>query len=212
MMRRMILFLLVLTSLSNGVASNESGFVPLFDGESLAGWTSIGGKAGNWRVEGGMLVTRGDGKGWLSTNRPFGDFVLQLEYRTGPAGNSGVLIRAPHRGDPSFDGMEVQILDDEAASYRKLQPSQYTGSVYGVLAPKRGHTRPPGEWNAMVIRAEGSRIAVELNGVKITEGDVSSHPEALARHPGVRRKAGFLGLQSHSDPVQFRNIAIKELR
>jgi hypothetical protein len=192
-------------------ASEDPKFVSLFDGQSLAGWTSIGSKAGNWRVEGGLLVTRGDGKGWLSTNRAFGDFVLKLEYRVGPSGNSGVLIRAPHAGDPSFDGMEVQILDDDASAYRALQPTQYTGSVYGVLAAQRGHARPSGEWNAMIIRAEGSKITVELNGVPIVNGDVSKHPEASPRHKGINRSRGFVGLQSHSEPVQFRNIEIREI-
>lgn len=195
-----------------GRASDDAPFVPLFDGQSLAGWTSIGSKPGNWRVEGGLLVTRGDGKGWLSTNRAFGDFVLRLEYRVGPSGNSGLLIRAPHKGDPSFDGMEVQILDDDAPAYRALQPAQYSGSVYGVLASKRGQTRPAGEWNAMVITAQGSRIKVELNGAVVVEGDVSKHPEASPRHKGVGRSKGFVGLQSHSEPVQFRNIAIREIR
>ena len=212
MVRRSILAWFLMLTFATGEAADDLGFVPLFDGKSLAGWTSIGGKAGNWRAEGDLLATRGDGKGWLSTNRAFGDFVLKLEYRTGPSGNSGVLIRAPHEGDPSFDGMEIQILDDDAPAYRKLQPSQYTGSVYGVLAPKRGHSRPPGEWNAMVIRATGSRITVELNGAKITDGDVLLHPEALKRHPGIERARGYVGLQSHSEPVQFRNIAIKEIR
>jgi hypothetical protein len=205
-------FLTTILSLATGHASDESGFRPLFDGHSLAGWTSIGGKAGNWRVEGGLLVTRGDGKGWLSTNRAFGDFILKLEYRTGPSGNSGVLLRAPHQGDPSFDGMEVQILDDDSPAYRGLQSAQYSGSVYGVLASKRGHARPPGEWNAMVIRAEGPRIKVELNGTVVVDGDVSKLPEVPPRHRGIGRRSGFLGLQSHSEPVQFRNIAIREIR
>ncbi len=205
------LAVLTLTLASAGV-SDDVGFVSLFDGESLAGWTSIGGKPGNWRAGRGLLVTKGDGKGWLSTNRAYGDFVLRLEYRTGPGGNSGVLIRAPHKGDPSFDGMEVQILDDGAPAYKNLQPAQYCGSVYGVLASRRGQARPPGEWNALVVRAEGSKVTVELNGAKVVDGDVSGHPEALARHPGIRRKAGFLGLQSHSEPVEFRNLAIRELR
>jgi len=187
------------------------GFVPLFDGRSLAGWTAIGGKPGNWGVEDGCLVARGLGKDWLSTNRAYGDFVLTLEYRTGPAGNSGVLIRAPHRGDPSFEGMEIQILDDGAEVYRGLQPAQYSGSVYGVVASRRGAARPPGHWNAMTIRAEGSKIAVELNGTPVTGGDLADHPGALARHPGIRRSTGYIGLQSHGDPIRFRNIAIREL-
>lgn len=211
-LRRAVAFFFLAMSFAIGHASDDESFVPLFDGLSLAGWTSIGGKAGNWRVEDGMLVTRGDGKGWLSTNRMFANFVLTLEYRTGPSGNSGVLIRAPHKGDPSFDGMEIQILDDDAKTYQSLKPSQYTGSVYGVLAPRRGHVRPAGVWNALKIQAEGSKITVELNGVVITEGDVSKHPEVLPRHSGIERSTGFIGLQSHSEPVQFRKIAIKKLR
>jgi hypothetical protein len=189
----------------------DPGFVPLFDGRSLAGWTAIGSRPGNWGVRDGLLVARGEGKGWLSTNRAFGDFVLRLEYRTGPGGNSGVLIRAPHQGDPSFDGLEVQILDDDAPAYRGLQPEQYTGSVYGVVAARRGQARPPGQWNAMVIRAAGPRVVVELNGVEVVDADVESHRQALARHPGIARRSGFLGLQSHESPVEFRAIAIKEL-
>ena len=64
----------------------------------------------------------------------------------------------------------------------------------------------------MVIRAEGPKIRVELNGVEIVDGDVSGHPESLGRHPGLARPSGFLGLQSHSEPVQFRNIEITEIR
>ena len=48
--------------------------------------------------------------------------------------------------------------------------------------------------------------------MEVVDGDVSTRPDVLAKHPGVKRTAGFLGLQSHSEPVQFRNIAIKEIR
>ncbi len=190
----------------------SSEFATLFDGTSLSGWTAIYSKPGNWRVQDGCLVTLGAGKGWLSSNREFADFELALEYRVGPSGNSGVLIRAPHQGDPSFAGLEIQILDDDAPAYRQLKPDQYTGSVYGVIPARRGQTRPAGEWNQMRIRAIGSKIQVELNGALILDGDVSDHPEVLPRHTGIHRKSGFIGLQSHSTPVQFRNLLIKEIR
>ena len=135
----------------------------LFDGESLSGWTQIGGKAGNWGVEQGSLVTHGQGKDWLSTNRTHTDFVLDLEYRLQPGGNSGVLIRAPHRGDPSFDGLEIQVLDDDAPAHRKLKPDQYTGSIYGVIAARRGFAHKAGEWNHLRIEVERSLIKVSLN-------------------------------------------------
>lgn len=194
------------------VPVDPGGFSALFDGESLSGWTAIDSKAGNWRVVAGLLETRGDGKGWLSTNREYSDFELMVDYRLRPGGNSGILIRAPHRGDPSFDGIEIQILDDQAPIYRSLKPEQYTGSVYGVLAAQRGHARPPGEWNSLRIVAIGSRIRVELNGMKILEGDLSSSIARLPRHRGLARSRGFLGLQSHESRVEFRSIALREIK
>ena len=56
-----------------------------------------------------------------------------------------------------------------------------------------------------------ARWVVE-NGATIVDGDVSEHPEALPKHPGIRRRSGFLGFQSHSEPVQFLKIAIREIR
>ena len=194
------------------LAPADDGPVHLFDGRSLAGWTRVGGKAGNWFVEGDRLATRGDGKDWLGTNRAHGDFVLRLEYQVGPGGNSGVLIRAPRKGDPSFEGIEIQILDDDAPAYRGLKPEQYTGSIYGVVAARRGSTRPAGQWNAMEIRAEGPKISVDLNGARVVDADLSEVDPVPARHaPGVRRTSGLIGLQSHGDPARFRNITIRDL-
>ena len=97
--------------------------------------------------------------------------------------------------------MEIQILDDASPAYRSLKPDQYTGSVYGVVPAKRGHAKPPGEWNSLEIRAQGSKVRVELNGsVIVEETDVATRTEALARHPGIRRRSGYIGLQSHESP------------
>jgi len=185
-------------------------FDALFDGESMAGWTTIGAKPGAWRVEANALVAR-PGKSWISTNRAYGDFDLRLNYRVERGGNSGVLLRAPHRGDPSFEGLEVQILDDDAPGYRNLKPEQYTGSVYGVIAAKRGSTRPAGTWNRLGIRLERAKIAVDVNGTRVVDARLDAYPEALKRHPGLARGRGFIGLQAHDTPVWFRDVAIKAL-
>lgn len=184
---------------------------PLFDGESLNGWTLVGGNAGNWVARDGLLVTRGDGGGWLSTEQTYGDFELSLEFKLQAGGNSGVFIRSPHTGDPAYTGIEIQVLDDDDARYKDLQPYQYCGSVYGVIPAKRGSTKPPGEWNAMVIRAQGSKIQVTLNGTRVVAGDLKDHADAAAEHPGILRDRGYIGLQSHSEPVEFRRIMIRSL-
>jgi len=190
----------------------DDEFVPLFDGKSTAGWTPVGGKEGNWSVADGLLITKGDGGGWLSTDKMYGDFALKLEYRVKKGGNSGVFIRSPRQGDPAYTGMEIQVLDDDADQYKSLQPFQYCGSVYGVAAAKRGHTKPPGEWNAMEITADGPKITVKLNGTKIVDANLKDHADAEEKHPGIKRAEGYIGLQSHSDPVEFRNIAVKVLK
>ena len=185
-------------------------FDALFDGESMAGWTPIGAKPAAWRVEDKALAAR-SGKSWISTNRAYGDFDLRLSYRVERGGNSGVLLRSPHQGDPSFEGLEIQILDDDAPGYRNLKPEQYTGSVYGVVAARRGSAHPAGTWNRLGIKLEGAKIAVDLNGTRVVDARLDAYPGSLKRHPGLARSRGFIGLQAHDTPVWFRDLAIKPL-
>ena len=191
--------------------SSAADFDALFDGESLAGWTAIGGAPGAWKVEGDSLTAR-TGKHWLSTNRAYSDFDLRLDYRLERGGNSGVLLRAPHRGDPSYEGIEIQILDDEARRYQKLKPDQFTGSVYGVIAARRGFARPVGSWNRLGIRLVGVTIQVDLNGTRVVDARLDNQPASVTkRHPGLARSRGFIGVQTHDSPIWFRNVAIKSL-
>ncbi len=109
-------------------------------------------------------------------------------------------------------GMEIQLLDDGNEQYKALKPYQYTGSIYGVVAAERGHLKAPREWNRMEIRAEGPKVVVTLNGATIVDADLTEHADAVKEHPGLLRKDGYIGLQSHTDEVEFRNVAIKELK
>lgn len=197
---------------SGRAGDEDDGFVPLFDGSSLEGWTPVDSAPDNWKVADGVLVTEGRGAGWLSSDATYSDFVLRAEFRLQAAGNSGLLIRAPRQGEPWITGMEIQILDDDAEVYETLMPYQYCGSVYGVVPAIRGHTREPGQWNTMEIRADGPRITVTLNGATVVDTDLTAHRAAAAGHPGILRPEGYIGLQSHSEPVEFRNIEIKALR
>ncbi|RQW02990.1 DUF1080 domain-containing protein, partial [candidate division KSB1 bacterium] len=124
-------------------------------------------------------------------------------------------IRAPLRGDAAYVGMELQILDDSALQYAHLQPYQYHGSVYGVVAAKRGYQRNVGEWNSQQVIVKGHQVRVVLNGITIVDADVAaaarpSTPDGRD-HPGLRRKKGHIGFLGHHAYVQFRNIHIKEL-
>lgn len=193
-------------------AADEPGFVPLFDGKSLAGWI---GATNGYKVEDGTIVCIPEKGGNLLSEREYGDFDLKLEFRLAPHGNNGIAIRAPREGHVATLGMEIQVLDNTHAKYATLAPYQYHGSVYGVIPAKRGYLRPVGEWNEQEIRCRGSQVTVILNGETIVDGDVlaASRPHTLdgKDHPGLKRTTGHVGFLGHGEPVAFRNIRIKPL-
>lgn len=194
----------------------KEGFVLLFNGCDLDGWLAEG---SGYEVRDGLLICpKGRGKDLLHS-REFSDFVLRFEFRLDRGANNGLAIRAPAMGKPSYDGMEIQIIDDdnylEVHNYR-LQPWQKHGSVYGVVPATPGALRGPGEWNEQEVRAVGSRITVVLNGRTILDTDLSTLTETadgkgLDEHPGVRRRSGRIGFLGHGDEVAFRNIRIRDL-
>jgi hypothetical protein len=203
--------LLCLVAISAAARAGDDGFKPLFNGQDLSGWEAVGGPIDSWGVEEGVLFTTGEEGGWLSTDREYGDFELQLEFRVPPGGNSGVFIRAPREGSPWIDGMEIQVLDDDAEQYAQLMPYQYCGSVYGVEPTRRGFTKPPGEWQTMSIRCQGPRVTITLNDTEVVNTDLTAHADKVAAHPGIERKQGFIGLQNHGSRLDYRNLRIREL-
>jgi hypothetical protein len=207
------LSLLVLLVAVQCISADEPGFVSLFDGQTLNGWTLIGEHGPGYVVKDGILVCPKEGGGNLFTEREYSDFAFRFEFRTEPAGNNGVGIRAPLEGDAAYVGMEIQILDDAPEYAGKLRPAQYHGSVYDVIPAKRGYLKKAGEWNEEEIRAEGRRIRVTLNGTVILDADLDSvkDPEVLKKHPGLARPQGHIGFLGHGSLVEFRNIRIKEL-
>jgi hypothetical protein len=191
----------------------EEGFTPLFNGKDLQGWKQYAGKEGVWMVEKEMIVCGKGGGGWLGTEKDYANFELRLQYRLTPGGNSGVYIRAPETGHISRVGMEIQLLDDEHKNYAKLNNYQYTGAVYHVVGPMARATKPAGEWNEIFVVANGRKVEVTVNGQKVVDADLDKYLEnpAIAKeHTGLKREAGKIGLQSHTDRVEFRNVRIRE--
>src|SRR5262249_37650430 len=139
------------------------GFEPLFNGRDLIGWrVNDGGKIERWGVENGVLFVNGEGGGWLMTEKVYDDLDLRLEFKIPAKGNSGVALRSPLKGDPAYEGMEIQILDDvwHKRHEKDLRPAQLTGSIYDVVPPAKDATRPVGEWNTFRIVAKGRQITV----------------------------------------------------
>jgi len=196
----------------------ETGFTSLFDGKTLAGWTLIGAHGEGYGVKDGVLFCAKGGGGKLLTDKEFSDFVLRFEFRMPAEGsNNGLGIRAPKEGDAAYQGIELQILDEKAAlaeKWGKLKESQFHGSVYDVIAAKRGAQKPGGEWNVQEVTAKGRKITVVLNGQTILDADLDTvkDPEVLKKHPGLARTSGHIGFLGHNDYIEFRNIRIKELK
>jgi len=191
---------------------DAEGFVPLFNGKDLTGWT---GSVDGYVVENGAIVCIPEKGGVLHTEEQYADFHLKFEVKLVPGANNGIGIRFDGGNAAYGQGMEIQVLDDSAEVYKDLQPYQYHGSIYGVVPAKRGHQRPVGEWNEQEIIANGRRVTVILNGVTIVDADLDevSTPETMDHqpHPGLKSPKGYIGFLGHGTRVEFRNIRIKDL-
>lgn len=182
----------------------EAGFVPLFDGKSLAGWTVMGDPAG-WQVIDGVIRSEaGKGGNWLRSNRTYSDFVLRLEWRVSQNGNSGVFVRCKESGNPWETGHEVQITNEPRDDLH------CTGSLYGTVAVNPRPDESFGKWHTFEIRCEGTRIQVIADGVRCVDAD-------MTRIEAIRNKplSGYIGLQdAHTAPggwIEFRNVRVEEI-
>jgi hypothetical protein len=185
------------TPAASGVSEKEAaeGFVSIFDGKTLTGWR---GATEGYVPETGLLVCQKKGGGNLMTTMEFGDFVFRFDYKLEPGGNNGVSVR----------GQEIQILDDDAPAHKNIKPCQYHGSIYCKVAAKRGHTKPPGQWNSEEIWCKGSHWKVTVNDVVIVDVDLTTVPGAEALAKRTKGPLGFLG---HGSRVEFRNLRVKDL-
>jgi hypothetical protein len=190
----------------------DDGFQPLFNGKDLSGWTLAGRHGRGYVVENGNIVCPRDGGGNLFTEAEYADFILRFDFKLEEASNNGIGIRAPLAGDAAYQGMEIQILDHDAALYKgKLKPAQYHGSIYDVVPAKTGFLKPVGQWNEEQITAVGRHIVVVLNGTTIVDANLDSvtDPEVVKRHPGLARTTGHIGLLGHDSRVEFRNLRVQ---
>lgn len=194
-------------------AKAEEGFVSLFNGKDMTGW--VGNTKGYYADGKGSIVC--DPKkagGNVYTEKEYGNFILRFDFKLSPGANNGLGIRAPLTGDAAYVGMELQILDDTAEKYKGIQPWQRHGSIYGIAAAKTGHLKPVGEWNSQEVIADGRHITVKLNGTTIVDVenlDTVETPHPREQHPGLKNEKGHIGFLGHGDPLEFRNIRIKEL-
>jgi hypothetical protein len=182
----------------------DDGFVPKFNGKNLSGWQTTG----SWVYEPDGSVAlksnsrrrrlRPDYQAFLWTRKTYDDFILDLEFKVGNGGSSGVFLRStsPRRY------IQAQIRD----SYQKGPLGDRTaGAVVGVAKPSRNMAKPAGQWNRMIITCDDNRMQVELNGEQVIDIDLNKLPETRSI------RSGRIGLENANNPVAFRNVRIKEL-
>jgi hypothetical protein len=214
-MKTRILLLTSLLLIAAAAPAAEEGFTPLFDGKTLNGWKLMGGHGPGYAAQDGKIVLPRGGGGNLLYEKEFTDFILRFEFKLEDGSNNGLAIRAPMSdADMAYQGIELQILDNGAERYKNiLQPWQRHGSLYNVFPAKDGALKPVGEWNQQEVRVIGRKVMVILNGTTILDVNMDDvkDPETLKKHPGLQRKSGHIGFLGHNEPVEFRNIRIKEL-
>lgn len=173
-----------------------------------------------WRVQGGVLHGSEPRGTWLISQREYGDFILEFEFKLGERGNSGVGLRFPMKGDPAFDGLELQMVDPRYYGNEAVEPDALTGSLYKARAP-RVQVFKPLDWNKYEIACQGSVLKVVLNGELIHDVDLDDEDKPVKRHDGKpapplkdrphRGHIGFQELSRDGGHVEIRNVRIQEL-
>jgi hypothetical protein len=213
------IMIVIAASLFSEAQQSASRWRVLFDGTSLDAWRGYKTDKvpSGWRIAGGLLVKDAPVADIVSKDE-FGDFELELEWKIGEAGNSGIFYRGTEEYDHIYwSAPEYQLLDDIKASDNKTRLT-CAGAAYALYPSPAGHLHPVGEWNQTRIVAKGSHVEHWLNGVKLLEYELWSpdweakvKASKFAVYPNFgRAKKGHIALQGdHNGTLAFRNIRIR---
>jgi hypothetical protein len=189
------------------------GFVDLYNGEDLSGWTALGGDC-TFEAKGDVIVgttVRGSPSTYLSTEKEYEDFIFTAELKWAVDGNSGIMFRGMRKGKEgqTVYGPQAEM---EGFSYNRgwsggIYGQSDGGWIYPLWLDAHADARQAlkkGEWNRITIKAEGKAFKTWVNGV----------PAAYWIDEKGDYPRGFFSLQVHSGKqgeVHFRNIKVKEL-
>ncbi len=219
-----------LTTPARNVTKNvQKPWEPLFDGKTLTGW-HVYLKPGQpvtekWVVQDGAIYLTAGGIGDLVTDKAYGDFDLEIEWKIAEGGNSGIIYHVQE--DPKFHatyqtGPEMQVLDNERHPDAKQgrDGNRTAGALYDLQKPVTlNAAKPAGEWNKARLMIKDGKAEQYLNGKKTAEYPTSG-PEwdkmvsesKFKTWPDFGKYAtGKIALQDHGNQVWYRNIRIREL-
>lgn len=221
---------LVLTLLAaNAPAADKpqpdaDGFVTLFNGKDLAGWVQKGGKA-DYRVENREIIGSSrpnTPNSFLCTEREYGDFILEVEFKIQPGLNAGVQIRSHCFDEPKtyeWNGKTIKVASGRVHGYQveiDASARAWSAGIYdegrrGWLydlknKPEAGKAFKQNEWNKFRVECRGDSIKTWINGVAAADLKDSMTPK------------GFIALQVHgvgaketAMEVRYRNIRLQAL-
>jgi len=233
---RNVFFFIIIFYASNSLfAQSEVEWDYLFNGKNLNGWVKKGGSA-SYEVEDGVIVGTtaiGTPNSFLCTEKDYGNFILELDFKVDEGLNSGIQIRSQslnHYRDGIVHGYQVEIDPAQKDLYIKnppnqkangeiipagIEPRRWTGGIYDEK--RRGWLYDlteneaarlafkPGEWNHLRVEAIGESIRTWINKIP------------AANLLDFITPNGFIALQVHATKeekpmqVRWKNIQIKDL-
>jgi hypothetical protein len=195
--------------------SLSRGFVDLFNGEDLKGWTPRVGYS-KYEVRDGVIVgscVPGSRNTYLSTEREdYRDFIFTAELKWAVDGNSGIMFRAQRKPGKKYEVVYGPQCEMEGfAKGRGWSGGIYGQSAGGWIYPlwlnahaKARRALKEDVWNRVTIQAIGNEVKTWINGI----------PAAHWIDKDGEYREGFFGLQVHSGDqgeIHFRNIKVREL-
>jgi hypothetical protein len=195
-------------------ADQEEGFVSLFDGKTLDGWTPQDPALKDaFKIDDGCILTHGAFTHLFYSgpinDHNFKNFELRVDFKMGESSNSGIFFHTENPGPKKKveKGYECQICGE---SYKR-DPKK-TGSLYDIEDVKKSAAKD-NEWSTYVIRVDGKHIVLQVNGQTTVDYTEPTPPNRKKGREGRIISSGTFALQAH-DPNSkcwFRNIRVKVL-
>ncbi|MEY4334000.1 MAG: hypothetical protein RLZZ196_2743, partial [Bacteroidota bacterium] len=189
----------------------DGNWTPLFNGKNLTGWKQLNGKA-KYEVVNGEIVgstVLGEPNSFLTTEKTYGDFILELEFKLDDIMNSGIQFRSESKPDylnGRVHGYQYEIDPSPRAWTAGIYDESRRDWLYPVSFNERARSLFKFQaWNTCRIECIGNSIRTFLNG------------KPVASLVDDMTAAGFIALQVHSigkaeeagKKIRWRNINIK---
>src|SRR5262245_9812869 len=199
--------------------AGEEGWIKLFNGKDLSGWTIFldpkkkGDPEKVWSVKDGTIVCQGQPFGYLLTEKEYGDYVLKVQWRWGEKGpakgvrNSGVFVHVTGPDKIWPKAIEAQRMDGHAGDFWLVDNFKLTVDskrqdpkvARHYLRMKDDVEKKIGEWNQYEITCKGDTIKLVINGQHVNEGT------------NAELSKGKILLQSEGAEIHFRDVVLKPL-